>query len=75
MTGQKYKWRATARVSFPYHFESFIFETSDQAKRDAIKDIRENICICKNEIEIYDLNVENLGPCEDEDEFYETREC
>ena len=71
MTGQKYKWKVTAKVSFPYYFEPFIFETSDQAKRDAIKDIKENISCIENEkdIEILDLNVENLGPCGlDEDE-------
>jgi len=62
MIGQKYKWRATARVSFPYHFEPLIFETEEQVKEDTIKDIRENICICKNEIKISDLNIENLGP-------------
>ena len=63
MTGQKYKWKATAMVSFPYHFEPLIFETSNQAKEDTIKDIKENICcVSENEIEISDLKVEKLGP-------------
>ena len=66
---QTYRWKVTARVSFPYCFEHGIYKNAEEAKQDAIRDIRENIgCVeDKNDIEISDLKIERLEPVEEND--------
>ena len=62
--GQRYKFAVSAKVSFPYSFDEGVYENEKEAKDNIIKDLEENIlCVSdKEDIDIFDLTIENLGP-------------